>query len=64
MSVTKEFDFDLQEEVYFLAMECKGRINQICILSLGIEYEVRYFHNGDLKKAWLLASELRKINNV
>lgn len=39
----------------------RGLVSQVVISTRSIEYEVRYWHNGEHKVAWLLAEQLQEV---
>ena len=48
------------QKVYIPELDTYGIISQMCLTVMGIEYEVRYFHNGELKKVFFIEHELKE----
>lgn len=55
-----ETKYSIDDRVVIPDLEnAKAVINQICIGRIGTTYEVRWFHNGDLKSGWLTEDQIR-----
>lgn len=57
--MVKEFKFEIYQRVWIPELETYGTIISIFITPLGIEYNVRFFHNSDEKKIYFLEHELK-----
>lgn len=56
--ITKEFDFDLKDEVYIEPLQCEGIVKSIAITNSGIQYNVRYFDHAKAQEVYFYPEEL------
>ena len=53
--------FNLKDRVTIIDLDWKGIIIAIFIGNLGVQYQVRYFYNGDAKEVYFFEHELEKV---
>lgn len=57
-----EIKFDIHEEVQIEELNSKGTVVAVYISDTGIQYNVRYFYNGEAKTVYFFEKELTKRN--
>lgn len=55
-----ETQFDVKQTVWIKPLGCCGVVLSIYLGDQGLQYNVRYFHNGDAKTVYFYEDELRK----
>ena len=60
MKITTKFNID--DNVKLKELNRHGRIMSIFITRSGVEYQVRYFDNAELRSVYFLDSEMEKID--
>lgn len=56
-----EVSFDIGDSVEIPELERKGRVSSIFITASGVQYQVRYFNNSELKEVYFFREELKAL---
>lgn len=52
------FKYKLKQTVVINELKMTGTVRQLLECYSGVQYEVRYFHNGEAKTVWFYEDEL------
>ena len=50
--------YGVGDKATIIELEYNGRIRAILITDMGVQYKIRYFHNGTAEEEWFWADEI------
>ena len=56
-----EIKFEIEQRVEIIELKRKGRVLAIFITKKGIEYQIRYFDNAEVKTIYFFEDELKEV---